>query len=63
VAAGQVVNPQAHQPAFQDGQFIFLQHSRRPASELLGRPHPAQMCADGDREALRLLMTDRDNAV
>ena len=31
--------------------------------ELLARPHPAQMRADGDREALRLLMIDRDNAV
>jgi transposase len=35
----------------------------RAARELLARPHPAQMRADGDREALRLLMTDRDNAV
>jgi hypothetical protein len=33
------------------------------ARELLARPHPAQMRADGDREALRLLMTGRDNAV
>jgi hypothetical protein len=29
----------------------------RAARELLARPHPAQMRADGDREALRLLMT------
>ena len=35
----------------------------RAARELLARPHPAQMRADGDREALRLLMADRDNAV
>jgi transposase len=35
----------------------------RAARELLGRPAPAQMRADGDREALRLLMCDRDNAV
>jgi transposase len=35
----------------------------RAARELLARPHPAQMRADGDREALRLLMIDRDNAV
>ena len=35
----------------------------RAARELLARPRPAQMCADGDREALRLLMVDRDNAV
>ena len=35
----------------------------RAARELLARPAPAQMRADGDREALRLLMTDRDNAV
>jgi transposase len=35
----------------------------RAARELLARPHPAQMRADGDREALRLLMTGRDNAV
>lgn len=35
----------------------------RAARELLARPHPAQMRADGDREALRLLMCDRDNAV
>src|SRR5215470_1740442 len=35
----------------------------RAARELLARPHPAQMRADGDREALRLLMVDRDNAV
>ena len=35
----------------------------RAARELLARPHPGQMRADGDREALRLLMIDRDNAV
>ena len=35
----------------------------RAARELLARPTPAQMRADGDREALRLLMIDRDNAV
>ncbi len=35
----------------------------RAARELLARPQPAQMRADGDREALRLLMIDRDNAV
>jgi len=35
----------------------------RAARELLARPHSAQMRADGDREALRLLMVDRDNAV
>jgi transposase len=35
----------------------------RAARELLARPAPAQMRADGDREALRLLMTGRDNAV
>ena len=35
----------------------------RAARELLARPVPAQMGADGDREALRLLMTGRDNAV
>jgi transposase len=35
----------------------------RAARELLARPAPAQMRADGDREALRLLMVDRDNAV
>ncbi len=35
----------------------------RAARELLARPHPGQMRADGDREALRLLMVDRDNAV
>jgi len=35
----------------------------RAARELLARPNPAQMRADGDREALRLLMCDRDNAV
>ena len=35
----------------------------RAARELLARPWPAQMRADGDREALRLLMIDRDNAI
>jgi transposase len=35
----------------------------RAARELLARPRPVQMRADGDREALRLLMADRDNAV
>jgi transposase len=35
----------------------------RAARELLARPRPAQMRADGAREALRLLMIDRDNAV
>ncbi len=35
----------------------------RAARELLARPRPTQMRADGDREALRLLMADRDNAV
>jgi transposase len=35
----------------------------RAARELLARPHPAQMRADGDREALRLLMIDWDNAI
>jgi transposase len=35
----------------------------RAARELLARPHAGQMRADGDREALRLLMVDRDNAV
>jgi transposase len=35
----------------------------RAARELLARPRPAQMRADGDREALQLLMVDRDNAV
>jgi transposase len=35
----------------------------RAARELLARPHPGQMRADGDREVLRLLMIDRDNAV
>jgi transposase len=35
----------------------------RAARELLARPRPGQLRADGDREALRLLMTDRDNAV
>ena len=34
-----------------------------PARELLARPHPAQMRAGGDREALRLLMAGRDNAI
>jgi transposase len=35
----------------------------RAARELLARPHPGQVRADADREALRLLMVDRDNAV
>jgi transposase len=35
----------------------------RAARELPARPHAAQMRADGDREALRLLTVDRDNAV
>ena len=35
----------------------------RAARELLARPRPAHMRADGAREALRLLMIDRDNAV
>jgi transposase len=35
----------------------------RAARELLARPRQAQPRADGDREALRLLMLDRDNAV
>ena len=35
----------------------------RAARELLARPRPGELRADGDREALRLLMTDRDNAV
>lgn len=35
----------------------------RAARELLARPRAGQMRADGDREALRLLMIDRDNAV
>jgi transposase len=35
----------------------------RAARELLARPHRGQIHADGDREALRLLMADRDNAV
>ena len=35
----------------------------RAARELLARPRPGQLRADGDREALRLLMTDRDNAI
>ena len=33
------------------------------ARELLARPHAGQMRVDGDREVLRLLMIDRDNAV
>jgi transposase len=35
----------------------------RAARELLARPQQAQMRADGDREIMRLLMLDRDNAV
>src|SRR6266571_4311750 len=35
----------------------------RAARELLARPHPAQMRADGEREALRLLLIGRDHAV
>ena len=35
----------------------------RAAREMLARPVAAQMRAAGDREALRLLMCDRDNAV
>ena len=35
----------------------------RAARELLASPHPAQMRADGDREALRLLLIGRDHAV
>ena len=35
----------------------------RAARELLARPHQPQLRADGDREALRLLMIDRDHAV
>jgi transposase len=35
----------------------------RAARELLARPQPGQMRADGSREVLRLLMIDRDNAV
>jgi transposase len=35
----------------------------RAARELLARPHAAQMRADGDREALRLLLIGRDHAV
>jgi transposase len=35
----------------------------RAARELLARPQPAQLRADGDREALRLLMIDRDNVI
>jgi transposase len=33
------------------------------ARELLARPYQAPMLADGDREIMRLLMLDRDNAV
>jgi transposase len=35
----------------------------RAAKELLARPEPSLPRADGDREALRVLMIDRDNAV
>jgi hypothetical protein len=35
----------------------------RAAQELLARPQPGQMRCDGDREALRLMMAGRDNAV
>jgi transposase len=35
----------------------------RAAKELLARPEPSLPRADGDREALRLLMIDRDNTV
>jgi transposase len=35
----------------------------RAARELLARPHAGQMRADGDREALRLLLIGRDHAV
>jgi transposase len=35
----------------------------RAARELLAAPRPARPRRDGDREVLRLLMTDRDNAV
>jgi transposase len=35
----------------------------RAARELLAAPHPAVPRADGDREALRLLIADRDQAV
>jgi transposase len=35
----------------------------RAAREMLARPHQAQMRADGEREILRLLKLDRDNAV
>jgi transposase len=35
----------------------------RAARELLARPAPVHVRADGPREALRLLMIDRDNAV
>jgi transposase len=35
----------------------------RAAKELLARSETTEMRADGDREALRLLMIDRDNAV
>lgn len=34
----------------------------RAARELLARPNPAPTRADGDRQALRLLMCDRGNA-
>jgi transposase len=37
--------------------------SLRAAKEFLARPQPAEMRSDGDREALRLLMVERDNAV
>ncbi|MCW2802221.1 MAG: family transposase [Propionibacteriaceae bacterium] len=35
----------------------------RAAKEFLAHPNPAEMRADGDREALRVLMVDRDHAV
>jgi transposase len=35
----------------------------RAAKELLARPRAGQIRGDGDREALRLLMVDRDNVV
>src|SRR5262249_24049571 len=35
----------------------------RAARELLARPHAGEMRADGDREALRLLLIGRDHAV
>jgi transposase len=35
----------------------------RAAREFLARPTPVQMRTEGHREALRLLMVDRDNAV